>query len=139
MSFSRGDVRVLREELQAVIDKYAADHGLIVKFGNATYSDSEITFKVNVLRADVDNAKAKWDECCAAFGLAQEDFGKEILLSGKKFVVSGIRPSARKNCILIRNLEDGKEYVISRETFISVGGIDRFAAWRTARCKGRLI
>lgn len=127
MEFTRSDVKGLREELQKAIEKYAGENGLVIRFGNATYSDTEVNFKVSVVRQGVDNEKAKWESNCRLFGLAKEDYGKKIRLNGECYTVVGLKTSARKNIIVIQRDRDKSKFVISRETFIRCGGKDAFA------------
>lgn len=133
MAFTKGDVKALRDELQAVVDKYAADHGIKVTFGNATYSDADISFKVKVVATGsegADNEKANWIKNCAYVGLVVDDFGKQIKINGDDFVVCGLKNSARKNIVAVRKVKNGEVYVISRDTFIRCGGQDGFAKWK---------
>ena len=128
MAFTRNDVKSLREELQAVMDKYAAEHGIQVTFGNASYDDLEINFKVKVVSASVDNSKENWVKNCKYVGLAPEDYGKTIVINGDQFAVCGLKNGARKNIIEVQKLSSGTKYVISRETFLRCGGTDGFEA-----------
>ena len=127
MGFNRSDVKLMREELQKAIEEFAESKGYIIKFGNASYTDTEVNFKVSVVQSGVDNDKAVWEQNCKYFGLVAEDYGKRIIINREDFTVAGLKPSARKNCIKVRRVRDGGEYVISRETFIRCGGIDAWA------------
>lgn len=60
-------------------------------------------------------AKRDWDLHCWRTGLKTEDFGKTVTLSGKLYKICGVKPSARTNTVLIRDLRSGKEYVTSPE------------------------
>ena len=57
------------------------------------------------------SAKTTWDMYCRMYGLAPEDFGKTVFLSGSFYKICGIKPNARTNSILIRNTVTNKEYV----------------------------
>lgn len=63
-----------------------------------------------------EKAKAEWNMYCRMHGLAPEDFGATVILSGKFYQICGIKPNARTNSILIRNTVTGKEYVTSPDT-----------------------
>lgn len=60
-----------------------------------------------------DPRKMEWDLNCWRWDFKAEDFGKEILLRGTRYAICGCKPNARKNSILIRNIETGTEYVIN--------------------------
>ncbi len=126
MAFNRNDVKKMREELQAELENFAKEHGVSIHVGNASYDDTDITFKVRVASAAEDTERLRWENNCGYLGLVPEDYGKEIILNGQKFAVVGIKPSARKNCIIVRRISDGKEFLTTRETFVLRGGTD---AW----------
>lgn len=126
MAFTRNDVKKMREELQAELEKFATEHGVTIKVGNATYDETDIHFKLDVASAADDVERVRWEQNCGYFGLVPEDYGKEITLNGQQFCAVGIKTGARKNCIIVRRVWDGKEYVTSREVFIRCGGT---SAW----------
>ena len=47
-SFDRNSCKIIRDDLQHVLDSYMSDDNLQASVGNATYSSTEITFKVKV-------------------------------------------------------------------------------------------
>ena len=132
MEFNRNAVKALREELQKAVEEYAGKSGLTIHVGNATYSDTEVIFKVSVVRQGVDNEKAKWETNCSLFGLAKEDYGKKIRLSNEWYTVVGLKTSARKNIIVIQRDRDNSKYVISKDTFVRCGGKDTWGDWKAS-------
>ena len=128
MTFTRNDVKLMRDELQKELDEFAAERGIKITFGNATFNDTEIHFKVDIVGAGEDNERERWVEQSKYFGLSADDYGKEITVGGERFKVVGIKPKARKNCIIIEQISNGKRYVISRDTFVRCGGKDVWAA-----------
>lgn len=60
----------------------------------------------------VDPRKMEWDLNCWRWAMKPEDFGKEVVLRGTRYKISGCKPNARKNSILIRNIKTNTEYVI---------------------------
>lgn len=128
MTFTRKDVANLRDELQKELDKFAESRGIKITFGNATYNDTAIHFKVDIVGAGEDNERERWVEHSKYLGLYADDYGKEIMLNGDLYKVVGIKPKARKNCIVIEQMSNKKRYVISRDTFVRCGGKDVWAA-----------
>jgi len=128
MTFTRNDVKLMREELEKELDKFAAERGIKITFGNATYNDTEIHFKVDIVGAGEDNERERWAEHSKYLGLYADDYGKEIMLNGDLYKVVGIKPKARKNCIVIEQMSNKKRYVISKDTFVRCGGKDLWAA-----------
>lgn len=132
MEFNRNAVKVLREELQKTVEEYAGKSGLVINFGNATYSDNEVIFKVSVVRQGIDNEKEKWETNCSFLGLAKEDYGKKIRLNNECYTVVGLKTSARKNIIVIQRDRDNAKYVISKDTFVRCGGKDTWGDWKAS-------
>lgn len=63
-----------------------------------------------------DPRKREWKYNCWRWGMKEEDFGKEVVLQGTRYKIIGCVPNARKNAIVILNLENNTEYVASGET-----------------------
>ena len=66
--------------------------------------------------SDFDPKKMEWELHCWRWNLPKEYFGKTHQINGVFYKISGCKPNARKNAILIQRVSDGKEYVISPET-----------------------
>lgn len=127
MSFTRNDVKKIREELQKELENFAKTHNVTIKVGNATYDDTDIHFKLDVASAADDTERLRWEQNCRYVGLVPEDYGMEITLQGQNFIAVGVNPKARKNCIIVRRVSDGKEFLTTRETFIRKGGTDAYS------------
>lgn len=108
----------LRNELNEAVLAVAEKHGITIQFGNATYQELTAKFNVSLAFAASDNfdpEKALWDQNCAHIGLDAEDFGKKFTFLGETEIyrIIGFKPKARTNCVRIRRVRDGKEFVTS--------------------------
>ena len=107
--------RKLVKNLRAVLDDALNDNEsfeqFIVEVGNANFSDTEVTFKVNLRIKGAKSQSEKELEDWA--GIYKLDLNKVARLDGKEFKLSGYRRKARKKPFLIKDLQNGGEYIIS--------------------------
>ena len=82
-----------------------------VEVGSANFSDTEVTFKVNLRIKGAKSQSEKELEDWA--GIYKLDLNKVARLDGKEFKLSGYRRRARKKPFLIKDLQNGGEYIIS--------------------------
>ena len=107
--------RKLVNNLRAVLDDALNDNEsfeqFIVEGGSANFSDTEVTFKVNLRIKGAKSQSEKELEDWA--GIYKLDLNKVARLDGKEFKLSGYRRRARKKPFLIKDLQNGAEYIIS--------------------------
>ena len=107
--------RKLVKNLRAVLDDALNDNEsleqFIVEVGSANFSDTEVTFKVNLRIKGAKSQSEKELEDWA--GIYKLDLNKVARLDGKEFKLSGYRRRARKKPFLIKDLQNGGEYIIS--------------------------
>ena len=107
--------RKLVKNLRAVLDDALNDNEsfeqFIVEVGSANFSDPEVTFKVNLRIKGAKSQSEKELEDWA--GIYKLDLNKVARLDGKEFKLSGYRRRARKKPFLIKDLQNGGEYIIS--------------------------
>ena len=110
--------RKLVKNLRAVLDDALNDNEsfeqFIVEVGSANFSDTEVTFKVNLRVKGAKSQSEKELEDWA--GIYKLDLTKVARLDGKEFKLSGYRRRARKKPFLIKDLQNGGEYIISEDT-----------------------
>ena len=105
----------MRTRLEIALENFGVP-GISVEVGSCRFTDTEATFKVTLVDADGASRKEKdWDEWAEALGLKKEWLGKTIILHGKPFKITGLRPNARKNNICIETPK-GKPYVVPHTT-----------------------
>ena len=112
-------VKELRETIQRCLDHKLSeiaswvDNGYDVTIGNGSFSDDEVTFKLNV---KIKGAKSQSQKDLEIFGeMDNLDLTKIAKLDGKDFSLSGFRRKARTKPYLIQDLKNGGEYIITTE------------------------
>ena len=108
MLLNRKIVKEMRLVLQ---DKLTDLDNFEVEVGGANFSDTEVTFKVNLRIKGAKSQSEKELEDWA--GIYKLDLTKVARLDGKEFKLSGYRRRARKKPFLIKDLQNGGEYIIS--------------------------
>lgn len=122
-------VKAYRAAVAAALESVNEQFGMVNNATTAriTYSDNDISFKLTstVLPSDEDNntdsnmphAKdlplgtiALWRANCSRFGLPEDALGKFVHLSGRTMRIIGIKPNAKKNCVIIQG-ERGGEWI----------------------------
>lgn len=111
MLLNRKIVKEMRLVLQ---DKLIDLDNFEVEVGGANFSDTEVTFKVNLRVKGAKSQSEKELEDWA--GIYKLDLTKVARLDGKEFKLSGYRRRARKKPFLIKDLQNGGEYIISDDT-----------------------
>ena len=110
--------RKMVKDLRAILDDALNDNEslkeFIVEIGSANFSDTEVTFKVNLR---MNGAKSQSQKDLEFYGnMDNLDLTKIAKLDGKDFSLSGFRRKARTKPYLIQDLKNGGEYIITTET-----------------------
>ena len=106
------------KDLRAILDDALNDNEslkeFIVEIGSANFSDTEVTFKVNLR---MNGAKSQSQKDLEFYGnMHNLDLSKIAKLDGKDFSLSGFRRKARTKPYLIQDLKTGGEYIITTDT-----------------------
>jgi hypothetical protein len=110
--------RKMVKDLRAILDDALNDNEslkeFIVEVGSANFSDTEVTFKVNLR---MNGAKSQSEKDLEFYGnMDNLDLSKIAKLDGKDFSLSGFRRKARTKPYLIQDLKTGGEYIITTAT-----------------------
>lgn len=108
-------VQELRTDIEKALVDVAKKYGVVIQAGSGRYGAYDMILKLEIRYAaseSFDPAKAAWEEYFKTpfAGLTKDDFGKEVNLDGKRYIISGVNPSAKTNKILIREVASGKEF-----------------------------
>ena len=118
MLLNRKLIKDLRDQLQTLMLEQAPKHSsqladFEIQVGNASYSDTEVTFKINLrmkgAKSQAEKDLEDWAE------MDNLDLTKIVKLEGKSFSLSGYRRKAPKKPYLVQDLEGGGEYIMTRE------------------------
>lgn len=107
-------VTSLRADIDKALAEVGKKYGVTLNAGNATYSDLEATFKLQVrvaATADFDPEKEIWNRYCKTVNLPEDYYGRTFTSQGATYKICGFKPGARTNCIKIQDVATGKDYV----------------------------
>ena len=109
--------RQVLKRVRETLDNILKDNERLEQFdvtvGNASFSDDEVTFKLNL---KIKGAKSQSQKDLETFGeMDNLDLTKIAKLDGKDFSLSGFRRKARTKPYLIQDLKNGGEYIITTE------------------------
>jgi len=111
MLLNKKIVKDLRDTLQTHLLKSINEFE--VNVGNASFNDTEVTFKLNLrLKGAKTQSQKDLEEYAEMYKL---DLSKIANLDGKDFSLSGYRRKARSKPFLIQDLKNGGEYIITTE------------------------
>lgn len=120
---TRDLLRVLRDELNAAIAPIAAKHGVALQVGNASFTPTTATFKLEVGILDgapegastqVIKAQADWKRLARSFGLDPAWLGKSFSYAGVTATILGLMPKRTKYPILVDKA--GKHFLLPIES-----------------------
>ncbi len=108
--FNRSECRRLGDAIEKAVAEVGRKHGVHIKRGNARYSSSNVTYKMEASllgqNGEVKNKEAEDFKMYAShFGLEAKDLGKPFTsFNGKVFTICGLNMRARKNPIHAKNI-----------------------------------
>ena len=112
----RSKVRYLREALKQALKEFGEKEKLVVDLGNATFGNSNVTFKLNLNEISGDGTvlspEAEAFKRAAKFiGLEPTDLGRVFRSpSGKRFKITGFNRRAHKYPIQAVEVGTGKRF-----------------------------
>ena len=109
--------RQILKRVRETLDNILKDNERLEQFdvtvGNASFSDDEVTFKLNL---KIKGAKSQSQKDLEIYGgMDNLDLTKIAKLDGKDFSLSGFRRKARTKPYLIQDLKNGGEYIITTD------------------------
>jgi len=102
---NRPILRELRQDIKAALGSVEEKHGITFTFNNISFSSTEMSTRLQgVIGTDPEEiAKKEWEKHAVFFGLTEADFGREVIVQGKKLTLVGIRPRSPKFPIIAQN------------------------------------
>tara|TARA_R100000008_G_scaffold85651_1_gene76174 strand:+ start:98 stop:478 length:381 start_codon:yes stop_codon:yes gene_type:complete len=109
--------RQILKRVRETLDNILKDNERLEQFdvtvGNASFSDDEVTFKLNL---KIKGSKSQTQKDLEIFAeMDNLDLTKIAKLDGKDFSLSGFRRKARSKPYLIQDLKNGGEYIITTD------------------------
>jgi hypothetical protein len=97
---NRATCKTVRNELNAELEALGKRLGLTIHAGNASYSDSSVTFKVECVLEGVDKGKENFERDCRAFGIPASAYKQGFTYHGQSWVLEGLKPRSPKYPII---------------------------------------
>jgi len=115
---TRDWVKQIRQALQ---DSIEVD-GFDIKVGNASFDDSEVTFKLNLR---VKGAETREQRDLKTFAeMDNVDVSKIAEVRGEKYSLIGYRVKARSRPYIVQNLHNNKEYIFTTDMVQKYFGVE---------------
>ena len=116
---TRDWVKQIRQALQ---DSIEVD-GFDITVGNASFDDSEVTFKLNLR---VKGAETREQRDLRTFAeMDNVDVSKIAEVRGEKYSLIGYRTKARSRPYIVQNLHNNKEYIFTTDMAQKYFGMEK--------------
>lgn len=113
-NFGRAEHRLLSAAIEKAIQQVAADHGVTLKAEGGQYGTVKgmirIAVEVETKAGEMTHAEKEYRNYAHWLGLDPNGFGKTVIVDGKPFKVSGLKPSAPKFNVLAVCARTGKTF-----------------------------
>jgi hypothetical protein len=116
----RPTVRRLSEEIEEALQGFAEHYGVQVKIGGATYTDTQVTFKVTVATFNDDGVAVTkemkaWKLHAPMHGLDEDGVGRVYRIKGTDYQVDGWNTLAKRFPVRATRVQDGKSFKLTIE------------------------
>ena len=111
MKLNRQIVKDFRAILDDILNDNESLEQFIVKVGNASFDDTEVTFKVNLRLKGAETREQK--DLRRFAEMDKIDVSKIGEMRGEKYSLIGYRRTARTRPYIVQNLHNDKEYIFT--------------------------
>ena len=120
MIITQEQVRELRQQLQVVLDEFAAANGLRAIVTGGSYTLNNVAYKLELAVVEEDGeaitrGAEHFQFYASSFGLSPQYLGKTFVYEGKTMKVVGLNRRSRSYPIMVDDT-DGKHYKFSAES-----------------------
>jgi hypothetical protein len=116
-TFERENVKQLQRELQVALTALANEHGIKIQVGRATYNNSRVTVKVELVTKDETGTAQTAERDLFIYrvkyqgqGLQASDLDRTFTWSGEEYRITGWAKRSMKAPIEVVRLRDNKNY-----------------------------
>ena len=111
MKLNRQIVKDFRAILDDILNDNESLEQFIVKVGNASFDDTEVTFKVNLRLKGAETREQK--DLRRFADMDKIDVSKIGEMRGEKYSLIGYRRTAKTRPYIVQNLHNDKEYIFT--------------------------
>ncbi len=124
MEINKQNLIILRKQLEEALAPVAAKNGLKLSMGRCTFDPKGIAaFKLDVSAivggAAVTREALDFPKLAAAYGLERADLGREFVIRGERYQVTGINSLSRKMPICGKRISTGQAFKFPAEAVIA--------------------
>jgi hypothetical protein len=114
-TISKESLKQLRDDIDAALKAVGDKHGVALRAGNASYTATNATFKLEV--------STSFNRFCTLYGFKPENLGATFQNRGVTFTLIGLDRKSRKYPVLARNAKDGKTYKFDTRRVLTALGL----------------
>jgi len=122
MKLNRQIVKDFRAILDDILNDNESLEQFIVKVGNASFDDTEVTFKVNLRLKGAETREQK--DLRRFAEMDKVDTSKIAEVRGEKYSLIGYRVKARSRPYIVQNLHNDKEYIFTTDMAQKYFGVE---------------
>jgi len=122
MKLNRQIVKDFRAILDDILNDNESLEQFIVKVGNASFDDTEVTFKVNLRLKGAETREQK--DLRRYAEMDKVDTSKIAEVRGEKYSLIGYRVKARSRPYIVQNLHNDKEYIFTTDMAQKYFGVE---------------
>jgi hypothetical protein len=128
VKFEKDVLRHMRNDINEALKTVCVKYGVSISIGNIKFSTIEFTTKMRcVITNDVGGLPSNqlqaeqvvFNEFCSWYNLRPTDFGAKFNFGSDTYEICGLKRSSRKYPILVKNLNNGKQYKFPASTVCS--------------------
>lgn len=120
-------IRALRDQLNRALALFGKANGLDIEVGNASYSDSQVVFRLTCSLDGVDIQREAFERDAPRFGMPAGAYGMQFRYAGCVYILRGLKPRRPKFPVLAER--DGRLYKlprnaieVARQAYVTEGG-----------------
>ena len=122
MKLNRQIVKDFRAILDDILNDNESLEQFIVKVGNASFDDTEVTFKVNLRLKGAETREQK--DLRRFAEMDNVNTSKIAKVQGKLYSLIGYRRTARTRPYIVKNVADNKEYIFTTDMAKKYFGVE---------------
>lgn len=108
--FDKGNIKDARKILDEALNSLK-DIGLDFKIGNIQYDSDTFNTKITISISGADSEYTReFKKYHEMYGFKLDMLDKVFKMGSKSYKLIGLKPRARKNPVLVKNINDGKLY-----------------------------
>lgn len=113
--FDKKTAREIATQVEEELKAFGERRGLKIQYAGGTLDGARFTMKLSFDLAGVDKDAEDFKKHASMVGLKAEDLGKEITVTGRRFVIVGLKTSGRGSQsapVIAKDILRGENYLL---------------------------